>query len=230
MLRNNAVVEEVVEDGACGIDADDFDVRVFLLEVTADSGDGPAGPHADDEVRDPALAILPELGAGGPVVTFGIGGIRVLIGMVGARNVVRELLDHLVIAARIVYGHSGRADDDLGAQGLEQIDLFLGLLVGHGEDGLVALDDGHQREAHAGVSRSALHNRAAGLEPSTALGLFDHGDGNSIFDAAARVQVVALGVHLGFRAAHDAVQLDERRVANGFEDVVVAHARTSDRA
>ncbi len=135
----------------------------------------------------------------------------------------RKLLGHRVVAARIVRLDGRRADDDFGSQRLEQIDFFLRLFVGDGEDHLVAAHRGHQRQAHAGVARSAFDDRAAGLEQAPALGLVDHGDADAVFHRAAGIEVIGFDVHLGLAVLGHAIQAHQRRVPNGFENVVALH-------
>src|SRR6185295_9015312 len=51
-------------DRAGRIRADDHEAGIALLEVAGGAGDRAAGPDADDQVRDPPAALLPQLGPG----------------------------------------------------------------------------------------------------------------------------------------------------------------------
>ena len=130
---------------------------------------------------------------------------------------------HRVVAARIVRFHGRRADDDFGAQGFQQIDFFLGLLVGDGEDHFVAAHRGDEREAHSRIAGSAFDDGAAGPQQTFALGFVNHGGADAVFHRAARIQVIGFDVNLGLAILGHAIEAHQWRVANGFEDVVALH-------
>ena len=81
---------KIVVERADRIDADNFDVGIFFLQIFSDAADGAAGAHAANEVRDFAFAVFPDFRAGGEVMSLGIHGIVVLIGIVGIGNFARE--------------------------------------------------------------------------------------------------------------------------------------------
>ena len=176
-------------------------------------------------MRDFAFGIFPNFRAGGAVMGFRIHRIFVLIGIEGIGNFARQFFRHGIIAARIV-GLDGRgANDHFRAESFEQIDFFARLLVSDGEDDFVAAHDGDQRKSHAGIAGSALDDRAAGLEHAAALGIVDHGDADAVFHRAARIQVIRLDVNLSGRIFGHAIQPDQRRIADSFEDVIAFHRR-----
>ena len=177
-----------------------FTFGIFFLQVAADAADGPAGAHAADEVRDLPFRILPDFRAGGAVMRLGIHGVFVLVGIKRIGNFLAQFFRDRVIAARIVRLDGRGADDHFRAEGLEQVHFFLRLLVGDGEDHLVAAHGRDQRQAHAGVARSAFDDRAAGLEQALALGFVDHGDADAVLHRAARIQVVGFDVHFGAKS------------------------------
>ena len=111
---------------------------------------------------------------------LGIHGVFVLIGIERIGNFFAQFFRDGVITARIVRLDGGGADNHFGAEGLEQVHFFLGLLVGDGEDHLVAAHGRDQRQAQAGIAGSAFDDRAAGLEQALALGFVDHGDADAV--------------------------------------------------
>src|SRR5690606_36404595 len=113
-------------DRADRVGADDLDVGVALLEVAPDAGDRAAGAHAGDQVRDPALGLLPQLGAGGAVVGLRVGRVEVLVGLERAGDLGREPVGDRVVGLGGLGLDVGRADDDFGAVGAQQVDLLLG--------------------------------------------------------------------------------------------------------
>ena len=106
---------------------------------------------------------------------------------------------------------------------LEQIDFLARLLVGDGEDHFVAAHRGDEREAHAGIAGSAFDDRAAGLEQAFALGFVDHPDADAVLHRAAGIHVIGFDVDFGLDILCEAIEPDERRVADGFENVFATH-------
>jgi hypothetical protein len=95
-----------------------------------------------------------------------------------------------------VFGiHVGRADDHFRAERSERVHLFLRLLVGRRENALVALYHGRDRQAHPGVAGCPLDNRAAGLQQSGALRVFNHLHRHPILDGVAGIEGLDLGEH-----------------------------------
>src|SRR6185437_3795748 len=215
--------EKFVIERADGVHADDFYGGIFFLGETADAAYRFSRAHAADEMRDFAFGVFPDFRAGGAVMRLGIHGIFVLVGVKGIGNFAGEFFGDGIVAARIVRLDGGGADDDLGAEGFEEIDFFARLLVGDGENDFVAAHGGDERETHSCVSRSAFDDCAAGLEQAFALGFVDHPGSDAIFYGAAGIHVIGFDVDFGFDILRDAIQPDERRFADGFEDVFATH-------
>src|SRR6266480_1721292 len=97
------------------IHPDDFDAGIFLLQVFSHAADGAAGAYAANEMRDLALAVFPNLGTRGAVMSFGIAGIVVLVRVVRIGNLAGEFFRHRIVAARIFRLDGRGADDDFGA-------------------------------------------------------------------------------------------------------------------
>src|SRR5580700_12075430 len=127
-------------------------------------------------------------------MSFRIHGIVVLIGIEGIGNFAREFFGDGIVAARIIGFDGGGADDDFGAEGFEEIDFLLGLLVGDGEYHLVAADRGDQSQTHAGIAARAFNDGAAGFEEAALFGVVNHGDADTVFHRAARIGVVGFDV------------------------------------
>ncbi len=214
-------------DRALRIGADDLDVRVLLLEVASHPGDRAAGADADDEVRELAVGLAPQLRPGRLVVGLRVGRVRVLVGLEGAGDVAREAVGDAVVGARRVGRDVGRRHHDLGAVGAQEVDLLLAHLVRHHRDHAVALQARGDREAGAGVAGGRLDDRAAGLEPAVPLGRLDEPDRDAVLDRAAGVEQLELRDDLGLQAGADAGQSDERRLPDRVEDRVLdlGHAR-----
>src|SRR6266567_491218 len=218
-----AGLDEIVVQRAVGIDPDNFYAGIFFLQIFPHAADGAAGTYPANEVRDFAFAVLPNFGTGGAVVGFGIAGIVVLIRVIRIGNFAREFFGHRIIAARILRLDGGGANDDFRAKRFEEIDFFLGLFVGGGEDALVTAHRRDERQSHAGVARSAFDDRAAGLQQAFFFGFVDHADADAVFHGAARIGEFRFDVNLRLQAFVDAVQTNQWRVSDCFENVVALH-------
>ena len=213
-------------DRALGIGADDEQVGLLLLEVAPRAGDRAAGADGDHERVDLAAGLLPDLGARRLVVRVGVARVRVLVGLVGAGDLLGEpVRDRVVALGRLGRDRVG-ADDDLGAVRAQQRDLLLAHLVRHHEDAAVALERGGDRKADAGVARGRLDDRAARLQLPCALGLLDQLDADPVLDRPAGVHVLELGDDGCGVLGNDALQPRERRVADEVQDsrVLARHA------
>src|SRR6185436_17883742 len=135
-----------------GVDAPDLDRRLALLQVAPDTRDRAAGPDPGDQVRDRPAGLLPDLRRRLLVVGLRVGEVVVLVRLPRVRHLALEARRDGVVRARVLRIDVRGADDYVGAEGLERVDFLLRLLVGRREDALVALDDGGDGEAHAGVA------------------------------------------------------------------------------
>ena len=96
-----------------------FDLRIFLLEVSAHAADRSAGAHAANEMRDLPFGVFPNFRAGGAVVRLRVHRVFVLVGVIRIGNFARQFLRHRVVAARIVRLDGRGTDDDFGAESLQ---------------------------------------------------------------------------------------------------------------
>ena len=90
-----------------------------LLQIPADAADGSAGADADDELRDPAVRLIPDLGPGLLVVRLRVRRVVVLVRLPAVGHFLLEARRHRVVGPRILGIDVGRADDHLGAEGLQ---------------------------------------------------------------------------------------------------------------
>ncbi len=214
---------EIVVQRAFGIHADDLDVGTLFFQEFANPADGAARTHAADKMRDFAFRVFPNLGAGGLVVRFWIGGIVVLIGIEGVGDFARQLFRHAVVAAGIFRLDGGGANNHFGAQCLKQVYFFFRLLIGGCEHALVAAHGRDQRQSHAGVAGGAFDDGAAGLQQAAFFGVVDHGDADAVFHRATGIQHLGLDPDLRLQALRHAIHPNQRRVPYGFNNVVATH-------
>ena len=204
-------------DRALRVGADNQHLGLLLLQVARDAGDRAAGADRDHERVELAAGLLEDLGAGRLVVGARVRLVRVLVGLEGARDLLGEAVGDRVVALRRLGRDRVGADDHLRAEGLQQRDLLAAHLVRHREDAAVALQRGDDREAGAGVPRGRLDDRPARLELSLALGRLDHRDRDPVLDRAAGVEEFELGQHRCSVRGDDALEADDRRVADQVE-------------
>ena len=208
-------------DRADRVGADHLDVRVLLAQVARHPGDRAARPHAHHEMRHAAAGLAPHLRPGGEVVRLRVGGVGVLVGLEGARDLAGQPVRRAVVALRGVRVDVGRRHHDLGAVGAQQVDLLPRHLVRHHRDHAVALDPRRDRQARAGVARRRLDDRPAGLQAAVALRGLHEAHRHAVLDRAAGVEVLDLGDDLGCQARADAREADQRGVPDGVEDGVL---------
>src|SRR5204863_129793 len=91
--RLNASTSSIVGAGAQW-------VGLSLLGEAGRAGDRSARPDRENERRQLARCLLPDLRSRGLVVGLGIGWIRVLVGFVGTGNLLGEARRHGVVAFR----------------------------------------------------------------------------------------------------------------------------------
>src|SRR5918994_4746902 len=118
----------------------DPDLWILLLQVLAGSAHGATSTGSCDQVGELAPGLLPDLWSHGGVMSLGIHGVVKLVGKDGARGFLHDLLGLHHVVVRMVGWHGRRGDYHLSAVGLEQPDLLLRHLVGHGEDTAIALE------------------------------------------------------------------------------------------
>jgi hypothetical protein len=151
----------------------------------------------------------------------GVGGVEVLVGLEGARDLAHQAVGHPVVGLGRVGRDRRRRHHDLGTVGAQQVDLLARHLVRHHRDHAVALESRGDGQAGAGVARRRLDERAARPQQALALGRLDQRDGDAVLDRTARVQRLDLGHELWPQAGAEALQADERGVADGVEDRVL---------
>ena len=210
-------------DRALGVGSDHLERRALLLEVAADAGHRAAGAEGDHEVGQPPAGLAPELGPGRAVVGLGVGLVEVLVWLEGAVDLLGQPIGDPVVGLRRVGIDRGRADDDLGAEGAQGVDLLPAHLVGHHRHHAVAAKGGRHRQPEPGVAGGRLDQRPARPEQPRLLRGVDHRHRGPVLDRPAGVHELDLRderrAHLGgeAREAHDGRLADQ--VENGVPDL-----------
>lgn len=210
------------KDTALGIGGNDLDVVVVLLQTPCQASDGATGASASNKRCDFALCLLPDLLGGAEFVGEWVVGVGVLVEDVSVGQLLDELPGDTDVALGAVPSCAGGGADDLSAERLQDGHLFWAHLLGQSDDGLVALDGSHEREANTSVARGGLDQSVAGLDAALPLSSLDHAEGNAVLDGAASVEGLNLGVDGGLDPERlgNLVQAHEGRVADLLRHVV----------
>ncbi len=98
--------------------------------------------------------------------------------------------------------------------------LFFGEAFGNKEDDAIAAVDADQGQSHAGVAGGGFGDDGVLVEQAAAFGVEDHAQGGAVFDGAAGVEELELGVDFSSGVGSEAAEAQDRRVANELGDVV----------
>lgn len=88
----------------------------------------------------------------------------------------------------------GRANDG-GAQQLQRVHLFVGVLLGHHDDAGVSAHGTSECHTDSSVTRGSLDDREALADETLLLGIQHHAIANAILDRTARVQEFTFRVY-----------------------------------
>ena len=134
----------------------------------------------------------------------------------------------MLIIVRIGVGH-GRHFDQLRAAQPQHVLLFLALRVRNDDDGAIAARIGDKREPDAGIAGGRLDHEAAGLEFAALLGFEDHLPAGAVLHRLARIHEFGFAEDGAAGQRGCALKLDQRRVADGFDDTVAnLHVKNPD--
>src|SRR5206468_6444524 len=199
-------------------DSDDPGVRAALLQHLSDAGNRAAGADARHNRVDLAAGVAPDLFGRRLAMNLRVGWIVELLRAPSAGGLGRDLFGD---AQRLGKSLRPWRQNELGAEGLEQLAALDGKRVGHDEDALVTFRRRHEREADAGVSARPIDDRAQPrLDLATLFGVVDHRDRDAVLHRRERIEGFQLDDH--FRsAAQNAMETDHGSVADELRDVVV---------
>ena len=125
---------------------------------------------------------------------------------------------------------TANALDELGAQKLQRVLLFLALSLGNDDDGAISERLGNQRQADAGIAGRALDDHAPRAQLALADRILDDEQGGAILDRLARIHEFGLAENRATGHLGGALETDERRMADGLNDSVANLHETKDPA
>ena len=76
------------------------------------------------------------------------------------------------------------------------------------------MSSANHSQADTGVAAGGFHNNSVGFDLAGCFGGADHGDGDAVFHAAAWIEVFQLGGYFAGQAFGEAVEVNQRGVAD----------------
>ena len=111
--------------------------------------------------------------------------------------------------------------DELGAAQPQHVLLFLALRFRDQDQRAVTARAGDDGETDTGIARGRFHHEPAGLEVAALLGLQDHPLARAVLDRLAGIHEFGLAENGAAGQLGCALELDEGRVADRFDNVFV---------
>lgn len=217
-----AVLDPVVERAAVGIGQHDFYVRLLLLQVAGDAGQGAASAGSAGESVDAAMRVVPDFWAGCCVVCLAVGEIVELLGPDGVGQFLCEAAGDFLVIVVVGVG-DGFDGAHFGAKGAQDGEFFLGLGFGDDDHAFVAACGAQVGQADAGVAGGAFDDGAAGFQAAGALGVEDDGEGGAVFDGAAGVHELGFGQDFAAGLGRETGEADQGSMADGVGEALAEH-------
>ena len=220
MGRRRAAADD---GGGGGLHRVHLELRELGLQHLGYTTQVAAGAHAGDDRVDAMGEVGQDFLRGGAHVDVHVGRVFKLLGNPRARGAGGQLFS---AGDGAFHAFFTRGQVERCAVGQHQAAAFNGHAVGHHQHEFVALHRGHHGQAHAGVARGGLDDGAAGLQLARLLGVFHHGQRNTVLDRAAGVAALGLDPDLLAGLGHtleQALETDVRGAADGLQNVVEFH-------
>ena len=135
------------------------------------------------------------------------------------RELLGETSGQLHVVVGIGIGHGGDFDQ-LGAAEPEHVLLLLALGVRDDDDAAKAERIADQRQPDAGIAGGAFDDDAAGLERPALDRVLDDEQRGAVLDRLAGIHELGLSQNRAAGGRRGALELDQRRVADRFDDTV----------
>ena len=209
-LGNDGRIHRLHRDGSEG--------RLAWKKSLDDPADRSTGSDRRDKDVHLTIGIGPDFFRRGLRMDGGIGGIVKLLRHPSAGGFLKKLVG---FGDRPAHPFRAGRENQVGTEQGQERAAFDAHGIRHREDDLVAFRGGDKSQANAGISTGWLDDHSTGFEDSALLGVLDHGHANAVFHAAERIKKLALEGDRGWKASGDAVEFDERRAPDGFDDVVI---------
>src|SRR5665213_1185453 len=125
----------------------------------------------------------------------------------------------MLVIVRIAVWQGGHLDQ-LGAEQAQHVFFLLALRLRNDDERAVAASIGDDGEANPGIARGRFDDEAAGLQFAARFGFEDHLAPGAVLHRAAGVHEFGLAQNGTAGHRRGALELDERRMADGLDDAV----------
>ena len=190
----------------------------------------PPVPMAQMKPSIVPVAFFPDFRTGRDVVRLAVVEIVPLVGkddavLFGLLELFGQTPPDVLVVVRIGIGSRGDFHQ-LGPAQPQHVLFFLALRLRNDDQRAIAARIGNQRQADAGVAGGRFHHQAARAQFAALLRLEDHLPAGAVLHRAARVHEFGLAQNGASGRLGGALELDKRRMADGFDDAVAdLHAR-----
>src|SRR4029077_15308529 len=194
------------------------------LQRDTDAGERAAGAHRADEAVALAVCLLPDFRTGGFDMALAIGDVVELVGpdravLFGLGQLRGEAAGGLDVIVGIGVGHR-RHFDQLGAAQAQRILLFQTLGRRDHDHAAKAHGVADQRQPDAGIAGGAFDDYAAGPQLALLHRVLDDEQRGAVLDRLAWVHEFGLAQNSTAGGRRDALELDQRRVADRLDNPV----------
>jgi len=217
--------ESLGDDGTgSGFDGDGAEQGISKFQDFTDTCDSSAGADSGDEDVDVSGGVAPDFFGGGAAVNLGIGGVLELARHEAAAAGAGQHLFGPFDGSGHTFDCGGQ--DDFRAECQYESAAFDGGSFGHGNLQWVAACGADAGQSDTGIAAGCFEDGHTFLQCSGLLGRFDHGEGDSVFDAPERIQVFHFGDDFSWQIGGQSGEPDEGCIADAVRDGI-ANAATA---
>src|SRR3974390_2574373 len=219
-----AVREQIVHRRAARIGDADDDVLVLPFQVARYAGERAAGADRADEAVDLAVGLLPDLRTGRDVMRLAVVEVVPLVGedhavLLRLFQFFGEAAADVLVVVRIGKRQRGHFDE-LRAVETQRVLLLLALRARDNDDRAIAARIRDHRQPDAGIAGCGFDDETAGFEFAARFRFQDHLAPGTVLHRAAGIHELGFAQDRAAGRLRGALELDQRRVANRFDDAV----------
>src|SRR5438067_5388026 len=197
---------------AVRIGADDLNLRILFLEVSAHTSQRATGANGCDKRGNLAFGLFPDFRAGAAIMRVAISRVIELVRPEPAA-LLRKATRDMIIIFRILVGLL-RHRLYLRAERSEQMHFLRRLIIRNYDDGAISPRPPDHGKTDPRVTGCSLNDRRAWFEPTRFLSVSDNSVSRSIFHRTGRIHEFRFSQNFAPRQFGQASQSNQRRVPN----------------
>src|SRR5438270_3012427 len=201
---------------AIRISADDLNLGILFLEVSAHTSKRTTGANGCDKRADLAFGLFPDLRAGAAIMRVAISRVIELVRPEPASLLCEATRDTIVIFRIFVWLFRHRLY--LRAERTEQMHFLRRLIIRNHNNSAVPSGPSDHGKTDPGIPGGSLNDRCAWFKPTRCLRVSDDSVSGAIFHRAGRLHEFRLPQNLATRQFRKAPQSNKRRVPNVASD------------